>query len=38
MESAADISQMPSAIGKKNGEIRCFKDGVKAFSSQQRKF
>jgi len=32
MESAADISQMPSSIGKKNGEIRCFKDGGTVFA------
>mmetsp|Transcript_15532 Transcript_15532/g.47871 ORF Transcript_15532/g.47871 Transcript_15532/m.47871 type:complete len:867 (+) Transcript_15532:108-2708(+) len=32
MENAADISQMATAVGKKNGEIRCFKDGAVVFA------
>mmetsp|Transcript_28111 Transcript_28111/g.81064 ORF Transcript_28111/g.81064 Transcript_28111/m.81064 type:complete len:740 (-) Transcript_28111:142-2361(-) len=32
MESATDISQMPTTLGKKNGEIRCFKDGGTVFA------
>jgi len=31
MDTAVDIAQMPSTIGKKNGEIKCFKDrGIRA--------
>lgn len=32
MESAADISQMLTTVGKKNGEIKCFKDGATVFA------
>eukprot|EP00414_Alexandrium_minutum_P000661 CAMPEP_0113818816 /NCGR_PEP_ID=MMETSP0328-20130328/429_1 /TAXON_ID=39455 /ORGANISM="Alexandrium minutum" /LENGTH=674 /DNA_ID=CAMNT_0000786751 /DNA_START=75 /DNA_END=2099 /DNA_ORIENTATION=- /assembly_acc=CAM_ASM_000350 len=32
MDNAVDISQMPSTIGKKNGEIKCFKDGATVFA------
>eukprot|EP00931_Biecheleriopsis_adriatica_P101800 TRINITY_DN7687_c0_g1_i1.p1 TRINITY_DN7687_c0_g1~~TRINITY_DN7687_c0_g1_i1.p1 ORF type:complete len:770 (+),score=209.30 TRINITY_DN7687_c0_g1_i1:54-2312(+) len=32
MDTATDISQMPSTIGKKNGEIKCFKDGGTVFA------
>jgi phospholipase A-2-activating protein len=34
MDSALDISQMPTTVGKKNGEIKCFKEGpvVNAYS------
>mmetsp|Transcript_32365 Transcript_32365/g.68977 ORF Transcript_32365/g.68977 Transcript_32365/m.68977 type:complete len:772 (+) Transcript_32365:3-2318(+) len=32
MESAADISKMPTTIGKKNGEIKCFRDGATVFA------
>eukprot|EP00930_Biecheleria_cincta_P097447 TRINITY_DN8915_c0_g1_i1.p1 TRINITY_DN8915_c0_g1~~TRINITY_DN8915_c0_g1_i1.p1 ORF type:complete len:761 (+),score=170.13 TRINITY_DN8915_c0_g1_i1:301-2283(+) len=37
MDTATDISQMPSCVGKKNGEIKCFKDNgvVYAFSWNQ---
>eukprot|EP00927_Polykrikos_kofoidii_P049319 TRINITY_DN43393_c0_g1_i1.p1 TRINITY_DN43393_c0_g1~~TRINITY_DN43393_c0_g1_i1.p1 ORF type:complete len:765 (+),score=159.92 TRINITY_DN43393_c0_g1_i1:70-2295(+) len=32
MEGSLDISEMPSTIGKKNGEIKCFKDGETVFA------
>eukprot|EP00429_Kryptoperidinium_foliaceum_P002024 CAMPEP_0176021228 /NCGR_PEP_ID=MMETSP0120_2-20121206/10303_1 /TAXON_ID=160619 /ORGANISM="Kryptoperidinium foliaceum, Strain CCMP 1326" /LENGTH=776 /DNA_ID=CAMNT_0017354339 /DNA_START=62 /DNA_END=2390 /DNA_ORIENTATION=- len=32
MEGTADISEMPSTIGKKNGEIKCFKEGGSVFA------
>jgi len=32
MDTATDISQMPSIVGKKNGEIKCFKDGGTVFA------
>lgn len=32
MDSATDISQMPTTVGKKNGEIKCFKDGPTVFA------
>mmetsp|Transcript_49908 Transcript_49908/g.139713 ORF Transcript_49908/g.139713 Transcript_49908/m.139713 type:complete len:746 (+) Transcript_49908:75-2312(+) len=32
MEGSADISLMPTTIGKKNGEIKCFKDGETVFA------
>jgi len=32
MADAADISTMPSTVGKKNGEIKCFKDGATTFA------
>merc|ERR1712232_1006849 len=32
MEGSEDISKMPTTIGKKNGEIKCFKDGGTVFA------
>jgi phospholipase A-2-activating protein len=32
MPDADDISKMPTTIGKKNGEIKCFKDGATVFA------
>eukprot|EP00933_Yihiella_yeosuensis_P068781 TRINITY_DN7476_c0_g1_i4.p1 TRINITY_DN7476_c0_g1~~TRINITY_DN7476_c0_g1_i4.p1 ORF type:complete len:539 (-),score=136.45 TRINITY_DN7476_c0_g1_i4:278-1654(-) len=32
MDTATDISQMPTIVGKKNGEIKCFKDGATVFA------
>lgn len=32
MDTATDISQMPTTFGKKNGEIKCFKDGATVFA------
>lgn len=32
MPDATDVSEMPTTVGKKNGEIKCFKDGDKVFA------
>jgi len=32
MEGTADISEMPTTVGKKNGEIKCFKEGGSVFA------
>lgn len=32
MPEAADISEMPTTVGKKNGEIKCFKEGATVFA------
>lgn len=32
MEGTEDISKLPTTIGKKNGEIKCFKDGGSVFA------
>ncbi|CAE8596624.1 unnamed protein product, partial [Polarella glacialis] len=32
MDTATDISQMPTTVGAKNGEIKCFKDGATVFA------